>query len=180
MVFESVRRADVDFGLVLSDKPPEGLKSRALKAERLCLFVSLNHALARKRRPNLRDLASVPFVVGPQGTEYTEMITRVLTRCGLSEYSVAARISNFEGVKEVVHGGLGIGLLPSFMIQREIQERALLELKVHGFNASATIMQIERFEHLATPTIIRVKDYFGATILRRRLLPFGAKKNRSL
>jgi DNA-binding transcriptional LysR family regulator len=48
LVFESVRRADVDFGFVLSDKPPGALESRTLKTERLCLFVSSNHALAKK------------------------------------------------------------------------------------------------------------------------------------
>jgi DNA-binding transcriptional LysR family regulator len=165
MVFESVRCGNVDFGLVLSDKPPDGLKSHALKVARLCLFVSSTHALAR-RRLNLADLASVPFVVGPQKTEYTEMISRVLAHSGLSKYFVAARISNFEGVKEVVHAGLGIGLLPSFMIKREILDGALRELKVKDFHGSATIMQIERLEHLATPTILRVKDYFSAAALR--------------
>ena len=146
-------------------KPPDGLKSHSLKVARLCLFVSSTHALAR-RRLNLADLASVPFVVGPQKTEYTEMISRVLTHSGLSQYSVAARISNFEGVKEVVHAGLGIGLLPSFMIKREILDGALRERKVKDFHGSATIMQIERLEHLATPTILRVKDYFSAAALR--------------
>lgn len=166
VVFESVRRADVDFGLVLSDKPPDGLKSCTLKEERLCLFVASTHELARKRRLSLAELTTVPFVVGPQGTEYTEMISRVLAGCGLSEYSVAARISNFEGVKEVVQAGLGIGLLPSFMLQREICEGVLKQLKLQDFNTSATIMQIERSEHLATPTIVRVKDYFSAAIVR--------------
>jgi DNA-binding transcriptional LysR family regulator len=166
LVFESVRRADVDFGLVLSDKPPNGLEFRTLKAERLCLFTSSNHALSRKRRVQIADLKSIPFVVGPKGTEYTEMISRILTGYGLSDYRVAARISNFEGVKEVVHAGLGVGLLPHFMIRSEIRERTLQQLKVQGFNASATIMQIERVEHLATPTILRVKDFFSSAILR--------------
>lgn len=166
LVFESVRRADVDFGFVLSDKPPDALESRTLKTERLCLFVSSNHALAKKKRIKIPELGSIPFVVGPKGTEYTEMISRILSNYGLSEHKVAARISNFEGVKEVVHSGLGIGLLPHFMLRREIQEGALRHLKVQGFNASATIMEIERLEHLATPTMIRVRDFFRAAILR--------------
>ncbi|MPZ75599.1 MAG: LysR family transcriptional regulator [Deltaproteobacteria bacterium] len=166
LVFESVRHADVDFGLVLSDKPPNGLESRTLKAERLCLFTSSNHALARKKWIQIADLESIPFVVGPKGTEYTEMISRILTGYGLSDHRVAARISNFEGVKAVVHAGFGVGLLPHFMIRREIRERALQQLKVQGFNASATIMRIERIDHLATPTILRVKDFFSSAILR--------------
>jgi DNA-binding transcriptional LysR family regulator len=166
LVFESVRRADVDFGLVLSDKAPNGLESRTLRAERLCLFTSSDHALARKKRIQIGDLASVPFVVGPEGTEYTEMISRILSNYGLSDHKVAARISNFEGVKEVVHAGLGVGLLPHFMLKREIRDNALRQLNVRGFNANATIMQIQRLEHLATPTMNRVRDFFSAAILQ--------------
>jgi DNA-binding transcriptional LysR family regulator len=166
LVFESVRRADVDFGLVLSDKSPDGLESRSLKRERLCFFASSDHALAKKRRLQISELESVPFVVGPIGTEYTEMIGRILSHYGLSHHKVAARISNFEGVKEVVHAGFGVGLLPRFMLRRELQQHSLQQLKVQGFNASASIMQIQRLEHLATPTMIRVRDFFSAAILR--------------
>jgi DNA-binding transcriptional LysR family regulator len=132
----------------------------------LCFFISSNHALARKRRIQIADLASIPFVVGPEGTEYTEMISRILGNYGLSDHNVAARISNFEGVKELVRAGFGVGLLPHFMLRREIRGGVLQQLNVPGFSASATIMQIQRLEHLATPTIIRVKDFFSSAILR--------------
>jgi DNA-binding transcriptional LysR family regulator len=165
-VFESVRRADVDFGLVLSDKPPEGLECRSLKAERLYLFVSSNHALARKRHIHITDLKSIPFIVGPEGTEYTEMVKRMLNNYGLSHYKVAARISNFEGVKEVVNAGFGVGLLPYFMLKHEIRDGSLQQLKAQGFNPSASIMQVQRSEHFPTPTIIRVRDFFSSAILR--------------
>lgn len=164
-VFESVKRADVDFGLVLSDKPPEGLAAKILKTERLCLFLSPKHALAKRRRISMRDLSAIPFVVGPKGTEYTEMITRVLANHHLSSYGVAARISNFEGVKDVVRAGLGIGLLPHFMIREDIRAGALKQLNIGEFNASASIMCIERFQHLSTPTITRVRDFLTEAVV---------------
>ena len=164
-VFESVKRADVDFGLVLSDQPPEGLSVKTLKTERLCLFVSPKHALAKRKRVSMRDVSAVPFVVGPKGTEYTEMITRLLANHHLSSYEVAARISNFEGVKDVVRAGLGIGLLPHFMIREDIRARALMQLTIAEFSASASIMCIERFRHLSTPTITRVKDFLTAAVV---------------
>ena len=166
LVFESVRRAEADFGLVLSDQPPEGLACENLKTERLCLFISPTHALAKKRNLKLTDLGAIPFVVGPQDTEYTGMINRVFAHHRVFDYPVAARISNFEGVKEVVHAGLGVGLLPYFMIRREIREGALNQLKVTGFNPTAKIMRIERARHLATPTIVRVKSLVTSAILR--------------
>jgi DNA-binding transcriptional LysR family regulator len=164
-VFESVRRADVDFGLVLSDKPPEGLAVRTLKTERLCLIISPKHALTKRRRLKMTDLGTVPFVVGPKGTEYTEMITRVLANNHLFGYGVAARISNFEGVKDVVRAGLGVGLLPHFMLRKEIRARAIRELKIAEFDASASIMCIERLQHLSTPTIVLVKDFLTAAVV---------------
>ena len=113
----------------------------------------------------MRDLSAVPFVVGPKGTEYTEMITRVLANHELSSYGVAARISNFEGVKDVVRAGLGIGLLPHFMIREDIRGGALKQLSIAEFNARAGIMCIERFQHLSTPTITRVKDFLTAAVV---------------
>jgi LysR family transcriptional regulator, transcriptional activator of the cysJI operon len=165
-VVESIRRADVDFGLVLSDRPSEGLSCHTLKTENLCLFVSPSHVLARKRSLNVTGLSTIPFVLGPQGTEYTGMVTRALSHHGLFNYAVAARISNFEGVKEVVQAGVGIGVLPRFMIRQEIREGTLNRLKINGFDARADIMHIERLQHPATPTMQRVKNFITKAVIR--------------
>jgi DNA-binding transcriptional LysR family regulator len=175
-VFESVRRAEVDFGVVFSDHPPDGLDSKILNAERLCLFVSSKHPLAKERHLVTADLASMPFVTGPRGTEYTETITRVLASYGLSDHPVAARISNFEGVKEIVLSGLGIGLLPHFMLRRELRAGALRQLKVQTFTATANIMLIERMEQLPTPTVVRVRELVSTAI--RRLSRQGGQRGR--
>jgi DNA-binding transcriptional LysR family regulator len=165
LVFESVRRGDVDFGLVLSYRRPEGLAVQTLKREPLWFFISPKHALAKRRSIKLADLHKVPFVVGPKGTEYTEMISRVLSNHDLSAYQVTARISNFDGLKELVRAGHGIGLLPRFVVRREIREGHLDQVKVRGFNATADIMRVESFQHLSTPTITRIKEMITSAVL---------------
>jgi DNA-binding transcriptional LysR family regulator len=165
LVFESVRRGDVDFGLVLCDRPPDGLAVQTLKTEPLWFFISPKHALAKRRSIKLVDLRTIPFVVGPKGTEYTEMISRVLSNHDLSAYQVTARISNFDGLKELVRVGLGIGVLPRFVVRREIREGHLEQVKVRGFNASADIMRVESFQHLSTPTITRIKEMITSAVL---------------
>lgn len=166
LVFDSVRRGDVDFGFVLSDKPPADLSHENLKTERLCLITSPKHPLSQIRVLKTKDLAAIPFVVGPKGTEYTEMITRILTSHQLPGYKVVARISHFDGVKELVQSGLGAGLLPHFMVQREIREGALDQLKVKGFKPTAKIMRVEKPQHLSTPTVVRVKNILSTAISR--------------
>lgn len=166
LVFDSVRRGDVDFGLVLSDRSPADLSSQNLKTERLCLIASPKHPLSRKSGLKIQDLSSIPFVVGPKGTEYTEMITRIMTNHQLTGYKVVARISHFDGVKELVQSGLGIGLLPVFMVQHEIRAGALDEVRVKGFKATAKLMMVEKPHHLSTPTVIRVKNILSSAISR--------------
>jgi DNA-binding transcriptional LysR family regulator len=166
LVFDSVRRGDVDFGLVLSDRPPEDLSFENLKTERLFLIASPKHPLSQKRGLKAKELSTVPFIVGPKGTEYTEMITRILTNHQLSGYKVVARISHFDGVKELVQSGLGIGLLPEFMVNRDIRAGTLDKLRVKGFQATAKLMMVEKPHHLSTPTVVRVKNILSSAISR--------------
>ncbi len=93
------------------------------------------------------------------------MISRVLGNHDLSAYRVTARISNFDGLKELVRVGLGIGVLPRFVVRGEIQEGHLHHVKVGGFNASADIMRVESFQHLATPTIAHIKEIITSAVL---------------
>jgi DNA-binding transcriptional LysR family regulator len=99
-----------------------------------------------------------------------------LATYGLSDHKVAARISNFEGVKEIVLSGLGIGLLPHFMLRRELRAGALRQLKVQTFTATANIMLIERTEQLPTPTVVRVREFVSTAI--RRLGREGGQRGR--
>jgi DNA-binding transcriptional LysR family regulator len=166
LIFESVRRAEVDFGVIFADKPPDEFSSRNLKTERICVVVSPTHRFANKSSVSIKDLRSVSFITGPKGTEYTEMIDRALTSHGLSEYKVALRISNFEAVKQVVRAGLGAALLPYFAVRQEIETGLLNHVKVRGFQSSASVMLIERSQRFLTPTILLFKDMLASAVLR--------------
>lgn len=166
LVYESVRRGDVDFGLVLSDRRPEGLTVQTLKVEPLWFFISPKRAMRNQRGIKLADLRTIPFVVGPESTEYTAMITRILNNHSVSDYSVRARISNFEGLKELVKAGLGVGVLPRFVIQNEIRTGIVKHVKVRGFHAHADIMRVETAHHLSTPTVGRIKDIITSAVSR--------------
>lgn len=165
-VFDAVRREDIDFGLVLSDRLPDDLSCKSLKTERLCLIKSPKHPLGKTKTLDVAELAAAPFIVGPRGTEYTEMITRILAAHHVVAHRVVARISNFDGVKELIQSGLGIGLLPYFMVQREIREGVLVKLKVRNFQPAAKIIRVEKPQHLMTPTVELVKRNLSSAISR--------------
>jgi len=157
-VCESVKQAETDFGIILSQGNPPVLNAKSLKRERLCFVVSPRHPLAR-RTVRLEELRSHSFVVGARTGGYTEMIQRLLERNGLFGFEVALRVGSFEAIKEAVRSGLGIGVLPEFIVQREIRSGVLAEISTKKTISSANITLIERPNYTPTPTVESVRGF---------------------
>jgi DNA-binding transcriptional LysR family regulator len=159
LLFESVRQAAVDFAIVLSDREPENLAVKILKSERLCFVVSPESGLGSKKHVVLEDLAKASFVIGLRGSEYAAMIDRLLTQLRFKEIDVAIRISNWEGIKEAVRSGIGIAILPHFVVKHDLRNRTLRELPVKEIQLYANIMLLENSQrHLSSATVALVKD----------------------
>ncbi len=168
LVYQSVRQSKVDFAIVLTDRVPvpENLVVKRLRRERLCFVIAKNHHLAQEKNIAFTRLRSTPFVVGPAGGGYMGMINRLFDKKHFSSFPIAVRIAGFEGIKESVRAGLGVGVLPEFMVERDIANKELLEITVTGFNLSADIILVERPRYLPTPTAASVKALIGKQIMR--------------
>ena len=158
LVCESVKQADTDFGIILSNREPHGLMAKILKRERLCFVVSACHPLAKKAT-GLEELRKFSFVSGAKTGGYTGMIERLLEGHGLFGLDVALRVGSFEAIKETVRSGLGVGVLPEFMVRREIRNGVLAEILARKIQLSANIISIERHKYTPTPTVLSVKAF---------------------
>jgi DNA-binding transcriptional LysR family regulator len=156
-VCESVRQGETDFGLVLSHAAPHGLSAKVLKRERLCFVVAPRHPLA-KTSVSLEALRSYSFVVGAKTGGYTALIERLLERNGLFGFDVALRVGSFEAIKEAVRSGLGVGLLPHFMIRRELASGVLAEITTKGNAFFVEIMSVDRPKSTPIPTVASVRS----------------------
>jgi DNA-binding transcriptional LysR family regulator len=166
LLFESVRQAAVDFAIVLADREPENLAVNVLKSERLCFVVSPKSPLGSKKHATLGDLAEASFVVGLKGSEYAQMIDRLLRDLGLKEIDVAIRISNWEGIKEAVRAGIGVAILPRFVVERDLRDRTISEVSVSEIRLEANIMLLENFDrHSSNATVSLVKEALVSGIL---------------
>jgi DNA-binding transcriptional LysR family regulator len=95
------------------------------------------------------------------------MIERLLEGIGLKDLKVAMRVSNWESIQEAVRGGIGIAVLPEFLIDRDQKQRSIYELSVKGVNLRADIMLLEDpHRHFVSPSVTIVKDAFvsGLTV----------------
>ena len=166
LLFESVRQAAVDFAIVLSDREPENVAVKILKSERLCFVVSPKSSLGSKKHAALGDLVNASFVVGLRGSEYAQMIDRLLRDLGLKEIDVAIRISNWEGIKEAVRAGIGVAILPHFVVERDLRDRTITEVSMREVRLEVNIMLLENSDrHSSSSTVSLVKEALVSGIL---------------
>jgi DNA-binding transcriptional LysR family regulator len=159
LLYDAVRQSGVDFAIVLSDEKPENLHVKVIRSERLCFAVSSKNYLRSKKDLTIRDLKTALFVHSLQGRNYTKMVERLLEGVGLKDVNVAMRVSNWESIQEAVRAGIGIAVLPDFVIERDRKQRSISELPVKGVNLRADIMLLEHpNRHFVSPSVTFVKD----------------------
>ena len=87
------------------------------------------------------------------------MVERLLEAAGLKEINVVMRVSNWESIQEAVRSGIGIAVLPDFVIERDRKQRIISELNVKGVNLRADIMLLEHpYRHFVSPNVTFVKN----------------------
>jgi DNA-binding transcriptional LysR family regulator len=159
LLYEAVRQSAVDFAIVLADKKPENLDVKVIRSEPLCFCVSPASSLLLQKEVTIKDLKTATFVAPLQGREYTKMIERLLGEVGLNDVNVAMRVSNWESIQEAVRAGIGIAVLPHFVIEHDRKDRPIGELPVKGVNLKANIMLLEHtHRHFVSPSVALVKD----------------------
>lgn len=115
---EQVAQGRLDLAFV--GLPPglvRGLVAYPLAAEPMRLVCSADHRFASRRRIDLADAVTEPFVEAPPGWGTRMSIDRLLVERGLRR-EVAVEVADVSTVVELVRAGLGLALLPPSLISR--------------------------------------------------------------
>ena len=158
-VCEAVRRAEVNFGLILAERKPDDLAGHSLAQQPLCFVSSPKNILARKRHISLEQLKQVSFVAGPKSSEFAIMVERWLEANGLYNYPVRFRIGKYEGIEEAIRANVGIGVLPRFTVEREVKDKILTILDVACVPLLVSLIMIERPDSSFTPSVQVVRNH---------------------
>jgi len=68
-------------------------------------------------------------------------------------------VSNWESIQEAVRAGIGIAVLPHFVIEHDRKPKPIRELSVKAVNLKANIMLLEHtHRHFVSPSVTLVKD----------------------
>lgn len=77
------------------------------------------------RRCALRDLRGLPFILHKKGSVFENIIDRYFVEAGFHPQEVIMRFDNSEAIKAMIRSGLGIGLLPMWMVEAESKDKTL-------------------------------------------------------
>lgn len=113
---EAVADGASDLAFVsLPGPPPAGVALRDLASDGLTLVVPADHPLAGRDRVPIAELNGETFVDFPAGYGTRVVADRAFATAGLTR-RVAVEITNIAEGADYVHHGLGIALLPNFII----------------------------------------------------------------
>jgi DNA-binding transcriptional LysR family regulator len=145
LTYQLLQEGSLDFAVVLSDLPPKGFNVTPLRPEPLCLVASPRHALGKLKILSAQQLEKARFIVGIRANGNSEMLDHLSGQSGLPEPSATLQISTLQGRAEAAKAGLGLAVLPRFVVQSEMKNGALKKLAPRNIRLpAAQIMLVQR------------------------------------
>jgi LysR family transcriptional regulator, low CO2-responsive transcriptional regulator len=155
-VIRSVESGEVSVGLVGRKTDAADLEFRRFASDRMVVVAPPGHALAKKKRVTLAQLAAHPLVLREAGSGLRHSFEKALERAGRShsELRVALELGSNEAIKEAVRRGAGVTVLSTLAVRKEVAAGRLVAVDVEGLDAD--------------------REMFVVTD-RRRVLPLSAR-----
>jgi DNA-binding transcriptional LysR family regulator len=155
-VMAQVERGEVSLGLVGRKDDNPHLDFRYLASDRMVLVVPPGHALSRRKKVSVKQLPRHPLVLREVGSGLRHCFEKSLDKAGLSlaDLRIALELGSNEAIKEAVLRGVGIAILSTYAVQKELKTGHL-----HGLEVTDLHCDRDMF-------IVRDK---------RRVLPFAAR-----
>jgi DNA-binding transcriptional LysR family regulator len=131
-VIHQVEQGKVQLGLVGRKTDNPHLEFRLFAHDRMVLVVPPNHVWSRRKHVSLQQLCKQPLVLREAGSGLRYCFEKQLGRLGksLRDLQIALELGSNEAIKEAVLRGLGLAVLSSYAVQKELKAGQLIALKV--------------------------------------------------
>ena len=117
----------LDVGIFVLPPNTDGLHVEPLCQDELVVIVAPQHPWARRRHVQWSDLATQVLITSNHGSETFQMTQRELHKRGVSIHE-SMEVCHGTAVMEMVKVGLGVALLPRWVVREDVQTGALKAL----------------------------------------------------
>jgi DNA-binding transcriptional LysR family regulator len=116
-IVEALRAGRCDIGIVSDAVATSGLQCRPFRRDDLVAVLPRGHALARRRRVTLTELAAFEFIGLAAGSALQQHVDAHARALGLT-LQVRVRVGGFEALCRMVEEGIGVGIVPQAAADR--------------------------------------------------------------
>jgi DNA-binding transcriptional LysR family regulator len=144
-VISQVERGEVSVGLVGRKTDSPHLEFRYLASDRMILVVPPDHALSKRKKLSVKQLAGHPLVLREVGSGLRHCFEKSLDKVGLSlaDLRVALELGSNEAIKEAVLRGVGIAILSTYAVQKELRAGQLHGLAVSDLHCDRDMFVVQ-------------------------------------
>lgn len=160
-VYRAVRADEADIGLVSYPQPAKDLSVIDWREEEMAVAVSADHPLARRRKVTPRELQEFPFVSFDTDLPIRREVDRFLREQG-APIAVSQHFGSIPEVKEALAVGQHFAILPTRMLQNEIQQGRLVAVPLDGPKLARPLgiihLRKKRFNRAAQSLLALLKE----------------------
>jgi DNA-binding transcriptional LysR family regulator len=129
-IAQMVLTDQVQVGLERSISHPD-VVNVPLYDDEVVLVASANHPFAESGTSTIEEVSKQPLIMFNRGSGYYALVDNALRQAGVL-VSPTMELDNMEATKKMVEEGLGIAMLPSVAIEREVRAGELRQIRVPG------------------------------------------------
>jgi DNA-binding transcriptional LysR family regulator len=117
----------LDVAILVAPPPIRGLIIEALAHDELCVIVPPDHAWAKRRRVRWMELASQVLITYNKASQTHQLLLHRLAHEGAGAPETM-EVREAEAVTAMVKVGLGIAVLPSWVVRADLRSKQLLTI----------------------------------------------------
>jgi DNA-binding transcriptional LysR family regulator len=151
-VLRAVEAGITDIGIGSLPEQVPGLEVRPYRVDTLVLIVSQDHPLSQAKQLRFADTLDQDYVSMPLGASISALCAQSAEHAG-KRHKIRIQVTSFEGVRNMVSAGLGIGLLPKASVKPYLRTSALRMIELDEVWARRPLFIITRsYANLPVPS----------------------------
>jgi DNA-binding transcriptional LysR family regulator len=133
---DALESGKLDLAISMSDViDGEQLCSIRMRSEDIYLFGTPDHPLSKAKKVYPKDLVDQTLLLTETGCGYRKKLDMQLASANIRPQHIT-EFSSVEAIKQCVHAGMGLGLLPEIVIASELKKRHFAVLNWNGAKMS--------------------------------------------
>jgi DNA-binding transcriptional LysR family regulator len=133
---DQLRDGELDFVISEEQSPHPDMEFTALFESPLQIVVPATHRWVSQKRIPCEELYAEPFVLPERASPTGKLIERYFSR-DKRTLSGVMEVENLETMKEMVKAGMGVGILPAWIIQKDLCQGSVVAFAPGRRNLSA-------------------------------------------